>query len=72
LANFWDLPDLKMPFSLQHLLIYGIVLLVLLYLGRRLLCALRQSGRCSKNCSCGKEEIRRDPVISNYLKKTKD
>ena len=61
-----------MPFSIQHLFIYGIVLLVLLYLGRRLFCSMRQSGKCSENCSCGKEEIRRNPVIANYLKKTKD
>ena len=61
-----------MPLSFQHLVIYGIVLLVLLYLGRRLVCAVRQSGRCSSRCSCGKEEIRRDPVITNYLKKTRD
>lgn len=61
-----------MPISLENLLIYGIVLLVLLYLGRRLFCSMRGTGRCSRNCSCGKEEIRRDPVIDKYLKKQKD
>ena len=61
-----------MPFTFEHLIIYGIVLLVLLYLGRRLFCSLRRSGKCGRNCSCGKGEIRRDPVIANYLKKTKD
>ncbi len=61
-----------MPTSLEHLLVYAIVLLVLLYLGRRLVCAMRSSGKCSRNCSCGKGEIRRDPVIAKYLKKHKD
>jgi hypothetical protein len=61
-----------MPFSLQHLIIYGIVLLVLYFLGRRLVCSLRGSGKCSHNCSCGKGEIQRDPVITDYLKRTKD
>jgi hypothetical protein len=58
-----------MPFSIEHLIIYGIVLVVLFFLGRRFVCSLRSSGKCSKNCSCGKGEIRRDPVITNYLKK---
>jgi len=61
-----------MPTSFEHLIIYGIVLIVLLYLGRRLLCSMRGSGKCSDNCTCGKNEIRRDPVITNYLKKTKE
>lgn len=61
-----------MPTSIEHLIVYGIVLLVLLYLGRRLFCSMRTSGKCSKNCSCGKGEIRRDPVITNYLEKTKE
>jgi len=61
-----------MPTSFEHLLIYGIVLVVLVYLGRRLFCSMRRSGKCSDNCSCGKGEIQRDPVITNYLKKTKD
>jgi len=61
-----------MPTSLEHLLVYGIVLLVLVYLGRRLVCSMRRSGKCSRNCSCGKGEIQRDPVITNYLKKTRD
>jgi len=61
-----------MPLSFEHLIIYGIVLLVLFFLGRRLVCSLRDSGKCSRNCSCGKNEIRRDPVITDYLKKTKD
>ena len=60
-----------MPVSLEHLIIYGIVLVVLFFLGRRLLCSLREGGKCSKNCSCGKGEIRRDPVITDYLKKSK-
>lgn len=58
-----------MPFSIEHLIIYGIVLLVVFFLGRRFVCSLRSSGKCSRNCSCGKGEIRRDPVITNYLKK---
>ena len=58
-----------MPVSFEHLIIYGIVLVVLFFLGRRFVCSLRTSGKCSKNCSCGKGEIRRDPVITNYLKK---
>ncbi|NDV63233.1 hypothetical protein G0Q06_12275 [Puniceicoccales bacterium CK1056] len=58
-----------MPVSFEHLVIYGIVLVVLFFLGRRFVCSLRSSGKCSKNCSCGKGEIRRDPVITNYLKK---
>lgn len=58
-----------MPLSLQHLLVYGIVLVVLFFLVRRFICSLRSSGKCSNNCSCGKGEIRRDPVITNYLKK---
>jgi len=58
-----------MPVTFEHLLVYGIVLLVLLYLGRRWICSMRRGGKCSRNCSCGKEEIRRDPVIANYLKK---
>jgi hypothetical protein len=58
-----------MPLSLEHLIIYAIVLIVLFFLGRRLVCSLRQSGKCSRNCSCGKGEIRRDPVITQYLKK---
>ena len=58
-----------MPFSIEHLVIYSIVLVVLAYLGRRLICSMRQSGKCSRNCSCGKGEIQRDPVITNYLKK---
>lgn len=58
-----------MPFSLEHLVIYGIVLIVLFFLVRRLLCSIREGGKCSKNCACGKGEIRRDPVITNYLKK---
>ncbi|MGC9450422.1 MAG: hypothetical protein ACP5I4_03155 [Oceanipulchritudo sp.] len=57
-----------MPFSLEHLIIYGIVLVVLLYLGRRFLCTLRTRGKCSRNCSCGKGEIQRDPVIERFLK----
>lgn len=61
-----------MPLSIEHLIIYGIVLLVLFFLGRRLFCSLRESGKCSRNCSCGKQEIKRDPVITDYLKKTKD
>ena len=61
-----------MPFSIEHLIIYAIVLVVLFYLGRRLVCSMRRSGKCSDNCSCGKGEIQRDPVITNYLKKTKD
>jgi hypothetical protein len=58
-----------MPLSFQHLIVYGIVLIVLFFLVRRFICSLRTSGKCSKNCSCGKGEIRRDPVITNYLKK---
>lgn len=58
-----------MPLSFEHLIIYAIVLVVLFFLGRRFVCSLRQSGKCSKNCSCGKGEIRRDPVITEYLKK---
>lgn len=58
-----------MPVSFEHIIIYGIVLLVLLYLGRRLTCSLRQSGKCGSNCNCGKGEIKRNPVIANYLKK---
>ena len=58
-----------MPVSFEHLIIYGIVLIVLFFMGRRFVSSLRSSGKCSKNCSCGKEEIRRDPVITNYLKK---
>lgn len=61
-----------MPTSIEHIIVYGIVLLVLLYLGRRLLCSMRTSGKCSDNCTCGKGEIRRDPVISKYLEKRKD
>ncbi|MEX0325314.1 MAG: hypothetical protein AB3N33_04410 [Puniceicoccaceae bacterium] len=61
-----------MPTSIEHLIIYGIVLLVLFYLGRRLFCSLRTSGKCSDNCTCGKGEIRRDPVITKYLEKTKE
>ena len=61
-----------MPTSIEHLIVYAIVLLVLFYLGRRLFCSMRTSGKCSDNCSCGKGEIRRDPVITNYLDKTKE
>lgn len=61
-----------MPVSLEHLIIYGIVLIVLFFLVRRFVCSLRGSGKCSRNCSCGKGEIRRDPVISDYLKRNKD
>jgi len=61
-----------MPTSIEHLLVYGIVLLVLLYLGRRLFCSMRSSGKCSRDCTCGKDEIRRDPVITKYLKKHKE
>ena len=61
-----------MPTSIEHLIVYGIVLLVLLYLGRRLFCSMRTSGKCSNNCTCGKGEIRRDPVITKYLEKTKE
>ena len=60
-----------MPFSIEHLVIYAVVLLVLAYLGRRLYCSMRRSGKCSENCPCGKGEIRRDPVIANYLKRDK-
>jgi hypothetical protein len=60
-----------MPTSFEHIVIYGIVLLVLFYLGRRLFCSLRRSGKCSDNCTCGKGEIRRDPVITDFLKKEK-
>ena len=58
-----------MPVSFEHIVIYGIVLLVLVYLGRRLICSMRSSGKCNDNCRCGKSEIKRDPVIANYLKK---
>jgi hypothetical protein len=61
-----------MPFSIEHLVIYGIVLLVVFFLGRRFVCSLRSSGKCSRHCSCGKGDIRRDPVITKYLEKTKD
>jgi hypothetical protein len=61
-----------MPFSLEHLIVYAIVLVVLGFLIRRFVCSLRSSGKCSRNCSCGKGEIRRDPVITNYLEKTRD
>jgi len=61
-----------MPLSLEHLIIYGIVLLVVFFLGRRLICSLRESGKCSRNCSCGKGEIKRNPVISDYLKKRRN
>jgi hypothetical protein len=62
-----------MPFSFEHILIYAIVLLVLLYLGRRFWCSITQSGKCSKNCDCPKgSDIKRDPVIQDYLKKHKD
>lgn len=61
-----------MPTSLEHIIIYLIVLAVLFWLGRRLVCSMRNSGKCSRNCSCGKGEIKRDPVIANYLKKTED
>jgi hypothetical protein len=61
-----------MPVSIEHLIIYGIVFLVLLFLARRLTCSLRRSGKCSRDCSCGKGEIKRDPVISDYLKRNKD
>ncbi|MEX0322514.1 MAG: hypothetical protein AB3N63_10175 [Puniceicoccaceae bacterium] len=62
-----------MPFSLEHILVYTIVLLVLFYLGRRFWCAVTEKGTCSKNCDCPKSnEIKRDPVIQDYLKKHKD
>jgi hypothetical protein len=59
-----------MPIDLEHLIIYALVAAVLAFFARRLLCAVRGSGKCGTNCSCGKGEIRRDPVISNYLKRT--
>lgn len=59
-----------MPVSLQHFLVYGLVLIVAIFFGRRLWCAMRGAGKCSRNCSCGKAEIKRDPVISNYLKRS--
>ena len=59
-----------MPYSLEHLLIYGIVALVLILFARRLWCGIRASGKCGRDCSCGKGEIRRDPVISAYLKRS--
>jgi hypothetical protein len=58
-----------MPVSIEHFIIYGIVLVVLVYLGRRLVCSMRRSGKCSRDCACGKGEIQRDPVIADYLKK---
>jgi hypothetical protein len=58
-----------MPTSFEHIVIYGIVLLVLIYLGRRLFCSMRRSGKCSDNCTCGKGEIRRDPVITDFINK---
>lgn len=61
---------MTMPVSFEHLIIYAIVAVVLFFLGRRFFCSIRDSGKCSKNCSCGKGEIRRDPVIADYLKKS--
>jgi hypothetical protein len=58
-----------MPFSIEHLIVYAIVAIVLGLFVRRVWCAVRGSGKCGRECSCGKSEIRRDPVISNYLKR---
>ena len=41
-----------MPVSIEHLIIYGIVFLVLLFLARRLTCSLLRSGKSIPDCSC--------------------
>jgi len=59
-----------MPLSLEHLLIYGVVAVVLVYLGRRFRSSMRKRGGCGGGaCGCGKGGIKRNPVIEKYLRR---
>lgn len=59
-----------MPLSLEHLLIYGVVAVVLVYLVRRFWSSVRKSGKCGGGaCACGKGGVKRNPVIEKYLRR---
>lgn len=57
-----------MPVTLQDWIVYAIVLVVLWWLLRRFVGSLRSRGGCG-DCKCGRETVRRNPVIQRYLRR---
>jgi len=55
-----------MPAQFQHLIIYAVVILCLLYLASQFRRRVKRKGQCGEGCGCGKE-IRRNPAIQKYI-----
>lgn len=59
-----------MTTNYEDFIIYALVAVCLIYLTLRLIKSASSEGNCGGSCDCGKGEVKRNPVIQKYLKRT--